>query len=154
MRAPAARAEGDLLPSTIRERILCDHAVLRRMLSRIEVLARSVLEGRNGFGQELLLQAGALEATLRDHLELEERILVPALLEADAWGPQRVERFHVEHARQREIMDALWRTHPLGERPTLEVALVVWGFARLLRGDMASEERISLNANVLRDDPL
>ena len=154
MRAPAARAEGDLLPSTIRERILCDHAVLRRMLSRIEVLARSVLEGRNGFGQELLLQASALEATLRDHLELEERILVPALLEADAWGPQRVERFHVEHARQREIMDALWRAHPLRERPTLEVALVLWGFARLLRGDMASEERISLNANVLRDDPL
>ena len=67
---------------------------------------------------------------------------------------EQVKRFHVEHARQREIMDALWRTHPLSERPTLEVALVVWGFARLLRGDMASEERISLNAHVLRDDPL
>ncbi len=153
MRAPAARAEGDLLPSAVRERILSDHAVLRGMLSRIEVLARSVLEGRDGRDQELLRQAGALEGTLRAHLELEERILVPALLEADAWGPQRVERFHVEHARQREIMDALWRAHPLSERPTLEVALVVWGFARLLRVDMASEERISLNANVLRDDP-
>ncbi len=153
MRAQAAGAEGDLLPSAVRGRILSDHAVLRGMLSRIEVLARSVLEGRDGFGRELLQQASALEAALRAHLELEERILVPALLAADAWGPQRVERFHVEHARQREIMDALWRAHPLSERSTLDVALVVWGFARLLRADMASEERSSVNASVLRDDP-
>ena len=150
----AAGAEGELLPSAVRGRILSDHAVLRRMLDRMEVLARSVLQGKDGLGDELRLQAGALEAGLRAHLELEERILVPALLEADAWGPQRVERFHAEHERQREMMDALWRARPLRERPTLEVALVVWGFARLLREDMASEERISLNPNVLRDDPL
>ncbi len=154
MGASAAGIEGDLLPSAVRRRILADHTVLRGMLQRIEVLARSVLEGKDGLGEELRQQASALEASLRAHLELEERILVPALLEADAWGPQRVERFHVEHARQREIMDALRCTHPLSERGTLEVALVVWGFARLLRGNMASEERISLNANVLRDDPL
>ena len=154
MRAPAAGAEGDLLPSAVRGRILSDHAVLRGMLDRIEVLARSVLQGKDGPGDELRQQASALQASLRAHLELEERILVPTLLEADAWGPQRVERFHVEHARQREIMDALWFAYPLCERPMLEVALVVWGFARLLRGDMASEERISLNANVLRDAPL
>jgi hypothetical protein len=32
--------------------------------------------------------------------------------------------------------------------------LLAWGLVRLLLEDMADEERVSLNADVLRDDPI
>ena len=138
-------------PSEVRERILADHVILRRMLERVEVRARRVLQRRGRRSSGLYDELQALEERLRRHFELEERILVPSLRAADAWGPERVAQFHEEHARQREIMDGFARW---GERPSIELALMVWGFVRLMLEDMAEEEKISLNDRVLRDDPI
>lgn len=140
----------ELAPSQVRGRILEDHRALRGVLDRLEALARGLLRGRESASDELMEQARVLDERLREHMALEERILVPALQEADAWGPERVERFHLEHARQREIMVAV-RT-AAAERPRVEFALIAWGVVRLLRDDMADEERMSLNERVLRDD--
>jgi hemerythrin-like domain-containing protein len=141
-------------PSAVRCRILSDHEVLRGALDVIEALAREVLQGGSSVGPELHKRTRELEQRLHTHMELEERILVPALHEADAWGRERVERLQEEHARQRQIMDVLRSWHPWSDRSTVELALIVWGFARLLREDMASEERVSLAEDVLRDDPI
>ncbi len=138
-------------PSEVRERILADHVVLRRMLERLEVRARRVLQqpGRRASG--LYDELRVLQERLRRHFELEERILVPTLRATDAWGAERVAQFHEEHARQREIMDRFSRA---GEHPPVELALMAWGFVRLMLEDMAEEEKISLNERVLRDDPI
>ncbi len=120
----------------------------------IEDLARDVLQGRSSVGPELHKRTHELEQRLRTHMELEERILVPALHEADAWGKERVELLHEDHARQRQVMDILRNWHPWSDRSTVELALIVWGFACLLREDMASEESVSLGEDVLRDDPI
>ncbi len=138
-------------PSEVRERILADHVVLRRMLERLEVRARRVLQQRCGRPSGLYDELRVLQARLRRHFDLEERILVPTLRATDAWGAERVARFHEEHARQREIMDGFSRA---GERPPVELALMAWGFVRLMLEDMAEEEKISLNERVLRDDPI
>ncbi len=138
-------------PSEVRERILADHVVLRRMLERLEVRARRVLQQRCGRPSGLYDELRVLQARLRRHFDLEERILVPTLRATDAWGAERVARFHEEHARQREIMDGFSRA---GERPPGELALMAWGFVRLMLEDMAEEEKISLNERVLRDDPI
>jgi iron-sulfur cluster repair protein YtfE (RIC family) len=127
--------------------------VLRGMLDRVEMLARKVLQGKKSAENELVAQAQVLDERLRAHMQLEEQILAPALREADGWGAARVERFHEEHARQRQIMDGAWGSGTQAERSALEFALIAWGFVRLLREDMAEEERISLNSKVLRDDP-
>ena len=138
-------------PSEVRERILADHVVLRRMLERLEVRARRLLQRRDRQHPGLYEELRVLHERLREHFELEERILVPALRATDAWGPERVAQFHEEHIRQREIMDGFSRA---GERPPVELALMAWGFVRLMLEDMAEEERISLNERVLRDDPI
>ncbi len=141
-------------PSAIRGRVLSDHELLRGALDVIEGLAHDVLQGRSSFGPELKRRTRELAQRVHTHMELEERILVPALYEADAWGRERVERLHEDHARQRQIMDVLRNWHPWSDRSTVELALIVWGFARLLREDMASEESVSLGEDVLRDDPI
>ena len=140
----------ELYPSEVRERVREDHRALRQMLDRLEVLARRVLQGKRDLVTELREQERALRDRLREHMALEERILVPALDEADAWGPERVERFHAEHVRQREIL----ATVDEGPFPDFAYALLTWGLVRLLREDMDEEERISLNANVLHDTPV
>lgn len=144
----------DLYPSEVRERVLADHGVLRHLIDRLEVLARRVLQGRSSVADELREQARVLDSKLREHMALEEEILVPALLEADGWGPERVARFHEEHRRQREIMDGVWLSEPGDRRSLAEFALIARGFAEMLRDDMEEEERISLNERVLRDDPI
>jgi iron-sulfur cluster repair protein YtfE (RIC family) len=136
----------------ILEKVLADHEVLRGMLARIEVLSRDVLAGHYGRAAELREQVRHLDSRFREHLELEESVLAPALLDSDAWGSARVERLHEEHARQREIMTEMWRAGVDGEPNILVFALLAWGFVRMLRADMEEEERISLNRRVLNDD--
>ena len=150
------RTESDSLvkPEEILECVLADHEALRGMLVRVEVLAHHVLQGRVRFAKELREQFMVLDGRLREHLELEERILAPALLASDAWGPDRVERLHQEHGRQREIMTEAWYAGRQGEPNILVFALLAWGFVRMLREDMAEEERISLNDRVLGDNPI
>ena len=140
-------------PSQVRERILSDHRALRGLLDRVEVLAHELLEGRTSAARELREQTRVLEERLREHMALEERILAPALRQADAWGSERVQHFRDDHERQRGVLEQVWRARD-DSRGGLEFALIAWGLVRLLREDMASEERISLNERVLRDDPI
>ena len=142
----------ELYPSEVRERVLADHSTLHAMMDRLEVLARKVLQGRTSMAEELRKQARLLDRRLREHMELEERILVPALREADGWGPERVARFHDEHRRQRDIMDGVALPDGIPPRTVEQFALIAWGFVQLLRDDIHEEERISLNEDVLRDD--
>jgi iron-sulfur cluster repair protein YtfE (RIC family) len=141
-------------PSQVRERVLADHRALRHMLERVEVLARHVLQGKHTAVEKLDGQVRTLDERMREHMALEERILVPALRQADAWGKERVERFHAEHERQRKILASLWRDSPDDAGHGMKLALLAWGLVRLLQEDMADEERVSLNADVLRDDPI
>ncbi len=130
---------------------MADHVILRRMLERLEVRARRVLQQRGRRPSGLYDDLRVLQERLRRHFELEERILVPTLRATDAWGAERVAQFHEEHARQREIMDGFSRAPA---RTPVELALMAWGFVRLMLEDMAEEEKISLNERVLRDDPI
>ena len=141
----------DLSPSEVREQILVQHMALRGMLERLEVRARMLLQGKRQGAAALREEFQVFGHHLREHLELEERSLVPALREADAWGEERVARFEEEHTRQREIMDGLARA---GTDSPYEFALMTWGFVRLLLEDMAEEEKVSLNERVLRDTPI
>lgn len=141
-------------PGELLERVLSDHEVLRGMLVRVEVLARRVLAGRVRLAKNLREQLTALDARFREHVDLEEKLLAPALLAADAWGPARVERMHEEHARQREILSELWSAGRDGNPNIFILALLAWGFVRMLREDMIEEERISLNDRVLGDSSI
>jgi iron-sulfur cluster repair protein YtfE (RIC family) len=140
-------------PSEVLARVLKDHRELQVILHRLEILSRSVLQGHASVLDELRAQGRELDQRLREHLELEEEILIPALLDTDSFGTARAERMREEHERQREIMALAWLAGPEDRRSPYELALISWGIVRLLREDMAEEERVSLNRKVLHDFP-
>jgi hemerythrin-like domain-containing protein len=137
-------------PAELRKTIIAEHEVLRGMLLRIEVLAHRVLKGRPGVAEQLRAQARTFDDRFHRHLENEERLLIPVLLKTDAWGAERVLRIREDHASHRRIMNNVLSRHLRGEGNVLEFALVAWGFVRLIREDMDSEEKISLAESALR----
>lgn len=136
-------------PSEVRSRILADHSRLRAELADMRDLAH-----RAGKDSQA---ADALRRSLREfvdgffaHLALEESELPPVVAGADAWGPERLEHMRVEHAEQRDMLQALVER----TRDELPSALVAEAEAlvRTILRDMAAEERDLLGENVLRDD--
>jgi Hemerythrin HHE cation binding domain len=95
----------------------------------------------------------AIERLVREvwqHLDMEDRVLVPALRELDAWGPVRAAEIDAEHARQRAELNYLRDLARHGERE-----LAVEGARTLLDelvADMDAEERDLLDPDLLRDD--
>lgn len=140
-------------PSEVRRRILADHEALRARLDEIDDLV-TVVEGHGG-ERELSLRMRALELleALECHMQWEDRHLVPVLQEScDAWGPDRVERFHTDHREQREVLRHLLRILGDRARPAGLVARGVRDFVLLLRSDMDEEEGFFLDPRVVRDD--
>lgn len=139
-------------PSEVRNRVLADHELLRERLARIEILARTVLEGRVGAASELRDHAAELGVELSNHFDLEDDILVEVLRNADPWGPERVARLQEDHARQRQMLAQLRQSAGDVGRPDLELALTARGFVQLMFEDMEEEERLLLSEDLLRDD--
>ncbi len=138
-------------PAEIRSRVLEQHATLREKIETIETLARDAASGAAG-ASELDAEFEALLLGLQAHMRFEDRVLPEVLREADAWGEERVARFHAEHAQQRIMIQTLLDT--AGERTGLERALRALGFCALLQRDMVAEESVFLHEHVLRDDPI
>ena len=139
-------------PSEIRACILEEHSALRAQLGRVqEWTARAERrETRAGY-RFVELARSLLEALLR-HLDHEDRVLVPALRDADLWGDLRAERVVEEHREhRREARALLARLAPQGA-PDPDAVRAFDRFGEALLEDMAAEERTSLDPRVLRDD--
>ncbi|MFQ5514008.1 MAG: hemerythrin domain-containing protein [Myxococcota bacterium] len=140
-----------LRPSDVRARVLAEHRELSAQLERVEALARATLQGELATIRELRAECIEMVAWLRDHFRLEERILVPVLRDLGPRGAESVQRFIGEHERQRAIIAALYRSASTPTASSLELALLAWGFVRLLRLDMRAEEKLYLGERLLRD---
>jgi hemerythrin-like domain-containing protein len=141
-----------MTPAELRERILAEHAELRRSLADLEALSLDALErgasGREGLrasGEQFLFQ-------LERHMQHEDEHLIPLLRTIDAWGEERARRVEVEHREQREQMrvylDALQR----GDARREELATLLLDLSSWLARDMADEEETTLHPDLLRDD--
>ena len=138
-----------------RKLLLAQHAQLRVFIGILGSAGSAVLSA-DARGAERLLPPlldaiGKLQIQFDAHLTTEEAILEPVLGHIDAWGPERLEVLHLEHAHQRAVLSAL----PTNNRPALsphEVARSALALAEDLLVDMAAEERDLLA--VLRDDAI
>ena len=86
------------------------------------------------------------------HVDQEEAILRPVLKDIDSWGSVRVERMNKEHAAQRNEIQMLEELLGTGN-PALYLEPAQKFIAELYK-DMVVEEKESLNANLLKDDPV
>jgi len=139
-------------PSEVRHRILRDHEGLRARLTRVESLARALSQDEQRQVGDLREASETLLSILREHMRWEDRYLVPALRESDAWGEERAERFEQEHREQRELL--AWVVAELQEqqKPPVILAAHIRDLMETLRADMDEEEEFFLDPDVLRDD--
>jgi hypothetical protein len=86
----------------------------------------------------------------RDHIDLEDDLLLPALRSIDAWGRVRAEQLEHHHAEQRDQLRTL---ESLGAAESPEVlARLLYDLIESLRDDMTYEDQVVLSSVVLRDD--
>jgi len=138
-------------PSEVRARVLEDHDGLRGQLERLEALAEGTGRGERE-GEGMRRDARALLERLLIHMQWEERFLLPALREADAWGEERAERLLSDHREQRQLLDFILSRLRDAARPEPLVVTDVVHLIAFLREDMVEEERDLLDERVLRDD--
>jgi acetoin utilization protein AcuB len=159
LRALAGALEAELggapeamTPSQVREVILSEHVHIRGLLDRAEHAARQVRESPTDEGSERLAAAGGqLYASLGAHMELENRVLVPALESIDAWGRVRAEGLRREHAEQKGALEAAQAELGRSEQPAREKADGVLRMVAMLRKDLELEEETLLSARLLQD---
>jgi iron-sulfur cluster repair protein YtfE (RIC family) len=138
-------------PSEVRRRVLRDHQSLCQRVEQVESLAEEVIGG--GQAPDGLCEAtGELLRALTDHMSWEDRHLVPALRDADAWGPERVARFEAEHLQQRTQLAELLEGLEDRSQPPQALAHRVLEWLSDLHADMDEEESAFLDRDLLRDD--
>jgi hemerythrin-like domain-containing protein len=137
-------------PAAIREQILREHQRIRGLLDHMDDLAERLARGEHGVAPRLRKWTRELGAVFRTHLALEERILVPAIREADAFGDARAAELLEEHATQRALLDhVIEDLHARASDAMLAVG--VRELVRALREDMVEEERDFLGEVLLSD---
>lgn len=142
-----------MTPSEIRIRVLADHEELRGHLVGLEKLTHAVRrDATDGDARRLREITRVLLDQLSKHMRWEERYLLPALRDADAWGEERAARLLGDHREQRQVLDLIVERLGDSGRPEALVVGDVFGLIAFLRADMEEEERDLLDPRVLRDD--
>ena len=106
-----------LMPSEVRRKVLSQHREIEQMLSELEAGVAKLGEGSVDAAQ-VKRAAYALRGILELHMNFEEAHMVPAINEADGFGPERVRHLHAEHAEQRQELDRLVDAIRKPARPT------------------------------------
>lgn len=137
-------------PCEVRQRILQEHEKLRSLLQLVSDLARGVSEGEQGIAPALESQARGLDHELRTHLDLEDRHLLPVVLEC--LGEEAARDLSREHAEQRALLEYVLVRLDDDARSAVLVARDLENLAELLLDDMRGEEEALLANPDLWDD--
>ena len=139
-----------LMPSEVRRKVLSQHREIEQMLSELETGVAQLGEGSVD-AQQVKRAAYALRGILELHMNFEETYMVPAINDADGFGPERVRHLHSEHAEQRKELDRLVDAIREASSPD-DLAAGVAKLAEMLRIDIEEEEREYVTDKLLRDD--
>jgi hemerythrin-like domain-containing protein len=129
--------------------VLSQHREIEQMLSELEAGVAQLGDG--GVNAEQVKRAAyALRGILELHMNFEELHMVPAIIEADGFGPERARHLDTEHQEQRKQLDLLVDTIREA-RSTDDLAESVAKLAQVLRDDIDEEEREYVTDKLLRD---
>lgn len=129
----------------MRERILREHAELRTRLDEIDALLGGSERNAEAAVTRLRERGLALYRRLREHIDLEDRILAPALRAGGCDGAERADDLEREHAEQRELLAFLIGRLGEQQRPAILTVRELRGFVDYLWEDMAREEAVLLS---------
>ena len=124
--------------------MLLDHAALREVLQRVEVVANQVASGREGRVATLRAEGRVLHAKLCDHVDFEDAHLPAALRGLGERGEARLAHLVRDHREQRELLDYALERLRDEMRPPAILARDLLALVAVLRDDMADEERTVL----------
>ncbi len=139
-----------LMPSEVRRKVLSQHREIELMLSELEAGVAKLGEGSVAAAQ-VKRAAYALRGILELHMNFEETHMVPAINDADGFGPERVRHLHAEHAEQRRELDRLVDAIREASSPDGLVSSVT-KLAEMLRIDIEQEEREYVTEKLLNDN--
>jgi len=137
------------MPSEVRQKVLSQHREIEQMLSELETGVAQLGEGRVD-AEQIKGAAYALRGVLELHVAFEEAHMVPAINEADGFGPERVLHLRAAHAEQRQELDRLVNAIRDAHSPD-RLAASVTKLAEMLRADIEEEEREYVTEKLLRD---
>lgn len=142
-------------PSEVRDRILEEHRKLRAHLDELQGLAERLKAGERGLSKSVARHCYELFDEFVAHLDLEDRILEPALRELDGWGPVRADNLLEHHREQREQIRELAQheSDAVAEANGAQIAELALQFVQNVHDDMDEEERDVVNRKLLHDDP-
>jgi iron-sulfur cluster repair protein YtfE (RIC family) len=138
-----------LMPSEVRRKVLSQHREIEQMLSELEAGVAQLGEGSVD-AEQVKRAAYALRGILELHMNFEEAYMVPAINEADGFGPERVRHLHADHADQRKELDLLVDGIREASSPD-DLVSGVTKLANMLRTDIEEEEREYVTDKLLRD---
>jgi hypothetical protein len=138
-----------LMPSEVRRKVLSQHREIEQMLSELETGVGHLGDGTVDAGQ-VKRAAYALRGILELHMNFEETHMVPAINDADGFGPERARHLNAEHAEQRKELDRL--VEQIREASSVDdLEASVTKLADMLRKDIDEEEREYVNEKLLHD---
>lgn len=126
----------------VRARIFFDHAMLRRAMAGLAREAAAAERGTGGAVDRVRTAAAEVRDAFERHLSYEERVFLPLLREADAWGPVRVTHLLDEHRWQRAVLVAFVEDVTEGGKLVDEIADETAWLIRCLLDDMDEEEKV------------
>jgi iron-sulfur cluster repair protein YtfE (RIC family) len=130
-----------MFPSEARTRILYEHRLLRERIDAVEDLVHDLLENKSsGDVGSLYREMGELARALHEHLQIEERLLLPFLRASGDGAHTGLACFERAHAMEREALDLLNHVVEARSRSPIEMVLLARGFLDMMREDMAEEE--------------
>jgi hemerythrin-like domain-containing protein len=135
----------------IRSAILAEHDEMRKLLGRVEALARDferASEDDSGLGAQLHEHGVALYERFGAHLDHEQSLLEPVFARRGARGELMARRLAAEHHEQRELLRYLLKRLS-SQPPTLLIARELQHFADFLRFEMREEEERLLTPEAL-----
>jgi hypothetical protein len=127
--------------SEVRQRMIEQHAQLRRELAQLSQLADGIRK-KPAHHESLRAAAEAVLERLHEHIRWEESYLLPVLRRAGAWGTQQAERLSDEHSEQRELLDIAVELLWDGKRSAAIVGRDLVRLVALVHEDMAAEEEL------------
>lgn len=138
-----------LMPSEVRRKVLSQHREIEQILAELEE-GVSHLDDGTVAAEQVKRAAYALRGILELHMNFEEAHMVPAITDADGFGPERAKHLHAEHQAQRIELDRL--VDDIREaNSTKDLVERVVRLAAMLRHDIEHEERDYVNERLLRD---